>query len=94
MNKNEYMEKIADLREKEAQLNKDYIESNKQYTPGTKVKVTGSNGKSCIGIVKDNIVSTINKEVVPMVMQLTNDGIESLRRIVIYPDDTIEVIND
>ncbi len=94
MNKNEYMEKIADLREKEAQLNKDYIESNKQYTPGTKVKVTGSNGKSRIGIVKDNIVSTINNEVVPMVMQLTNDGIESLRRIVIYPDDTIEVIND
>ena len=94
MNKNEYMEKISDLREKEAQLNKDYIESNKQYTPGTKVKVTGSSGKSRIGIVKYNIVSTINKEVVPMVMQLTNDGIESLRRIVIYPDDTIEVIND
>lgn len=95
MNKYEYMEKIANLREQEAQLKKEYIESNEQYAPGIKVKVTGRNGKSRIGIVKYNIVSDVtHKDVVPLVMLLTNDGKESLRRIVIYPEDTIEVITD
>lgn len=95
MNKYEYMEKIANLREQEAQLKKEYIESNEQYAPGTKVKVTGRNGKSRIGIVKYNIVSDVTHEdVVPLVMLLTNDGKESLRRIVIYHEDTIEVITD
>lgn len=95
MNKYEYMEKIANLREQAAQLKKEYIESNEQYAPGTKVKVTGRNGKSRIGIVKYNIVSDVtHKDVVPLVMLLTNDGKESLRRIVIYPEDTIEVITD
>ena len=94
MNKNEYLEKMASIREEKDRIDKEYIESNKQFEPGTKVKVTDRKGKSRIGVVKNSVISEINNEVVPFVRMLTNDGIESLRRIVIYPEDTIEVITD
>ena len=94
MNKNEYLEKMASIREEKDRIDKEYIESNKQFEPGTKGTVTDRKGKFRIGVVKNSVISEMNNEVVPFVRMLTNDGIESLRRIVIYPEDTIEVITD
>ena len=92
MNKEEFVQKRNALSQQLQELADEYIRTNITYPVGTKVKVTGSNGKSRIGIVKDSIIR--GSDVVPLVLQLTNDGKESMRRIVVYEGDTIEVVTD
>lgn len=92
MNKEEFVSQRNALREQLNELEKEYIRTNVPYPVGTKIVVTGNNGKSRIGIVKDSIISGDN--VVPLVMQLTNEGKESLRRIVVYPGDDIKIVKE
>lgn len=90
MNKEEFKCKMEVLREKIAQLKKEYVETNIKYPNGTRVKVTDYRGKSRIGVVKDTIVEC--DEAVPYIVMITKAGEESLRRVCVYPGDTIEVI--
>lgn len=90
MNKKEFVERRNALRKQLNDLAEEYIKTNIPFPVGTKVKVTGVNGKSRIGIVKDSIIS--GSDVVHLVMQITNDGRESLRRIVVYQGDKVETI--
>lgn len=92
MKKEEYIEKFEDLQQQIRELQEEYIKKNITYLDGTKVKVIDFRGKSRIGIVIRNIVDF--GSVVPYVLQLTKTGEISKRRIVIYPTDTIEVINE
>ena len=90
MDKQEFVERRNALSKQMNDLAEEYIKTNIPFPVGTKVKVTGENGKSRIGIVKDSIIS--GSDVVPLVMQITNDGRESLRRIVVYEGDKVETI--
>ena len=92
MDKQEYIEKHNQLSQQMKELEESYINANAPYPVGTRVKVTGSNGKSRIGIVKGNTVSSFNTDVVPILKQETNDGKESMRSILVYPEDKIEVL--
>ena len=73
MNKQEYIEKHNQLSQQMKELEESYINANAPYPVGTRVKVTGSNGKSRIGIVKGSIISSFNEDVVPILKQETND---------------------
>ena len=90
MNKEEFIEKMKALVEQKMELQREYVESNTKYEPGTKVKVTTRNGKERIGIVRCSVVE--GDEVVPFVTMVTKDGEESVRRIVIYSGDKVEII--
>lgn len=92
MNKQEYIEKHSQLSQQMKELEESYINANAPYPVGTRVKVTGSNGKSRIGIVKGSTISSFNEDVVPVLKQETNDGKESMRSILVYPEDKIEVL--
>ena len=92
MNKQEYIEKHSQLSQQMKELEESYINANAPYPVGTRVKVTGSNGKTRIGIVKGSTISSFNEDVVPILKQETNDGKESMRSIVVYPEDKIEVL--
>ena len=92
MNKQDYLENRDQLKKQMKELTEAYINDNAPYPVGTRVKVTGSNGKSRIGIVKGSKVSEINSNVVPILKQETNDGKESMRTIIVYPGDKIEVL--
>ena len=92
MNKQEYIEKHNQLSRQMKELEESYINANAPYPVGTRVKVTGSNGRSRIGIVKGSTISSFNEDVVPILKQETNDGKESMRSIVVYPEDKIEVL--
>jgi len=92
MNKQEYIEKHNQLSQQMKELKESYINANAPYPVGTRVKVTGSNGKSRIGIVKGSTISSFNEDVVPVLKQETNDGKESMRSILVYPEDKIEVL--
>ncbi len=92
MDKQEYIEKHNQLSQQMKELEESYINANAPYPVGTRVKVTGSNGKSRIGIVKGSTVSPSNSDVVPVLKQETNDGKESMRSILVYPEDKIEVL--
>jgi hypothetical protein len=92
MNKQEYIEKHNQLSQQMKELEESYINANAPYPVGTRVKVTGSNGKTRIGIVKGSTISSFNKDVVPILKQETNDGKESMRSIVVYMGDKIEVL--
>ena len=92
MDKQEYIEKHNQLSQQMKELEESYINANAPYPVGTRVKVTGSNGKSRIGIVKGSTVSSFNEDVVPILKQETNDGKESMRSILVYPEDKIEVL--
>ena len=92
MNKQEYIEKHNQLSQQMKELEESYINANAPYPVGTRVKVTGSNGKTRIGIVKGSTISSFNEDVVPVLKQETNDGKESMRSIVVYPEDKIEVL--
>jgi len=91
MNKNDFIEKKKDLLKQMDELKQEYIKTNITYPIGTKLRVTDSRGKTRTGVVTDNIVDY--DEVVPYVKQLTNSGEVSMRRIVVYPKDTIEIIS-
>lgn len=91
MDKKEYIEKHNQLSQQMKELKESYINANAPYPVGTRVKVTGSNGKSRIGIVKGSTIS-LTKDVVPVLKQETNDGKESMRSILVYPKDKIEVL--
>lgn len=91
MDKQEYLKKSEELRNQMAQLNQEYIDSNKKYEDGTKIKVTNSVGKVRIGVVRGHIVSLFNSDVVPYLKQVTKEGEESARNIVVHPDDKLEV---
>lgn len=91
MNKNDFIEKKKDLLKKMDELKQEYIKTNITYPIGTKLRVTDSRGKTRTGVVTDNIVDY--DEVVPYVKQLTNSGEVSMRRIVVYPGDLIEIIS-
>lgn len=92
MNKQEYIEKHNQLSQQMKELEESYINANAPYPVGTRVKVTGSNGKTRIGIVKGSTISSFNEDVVPILKQETNDGKESMRSIVVYKGDKIEVL--
>lgn len=92
MDKQEYIEKHNQLSQQMKELEESYINANAPYPVGTRVKVTGSNGKSRIGIVKGSTISSFNEDVVPVLKQETNDGKESMRSILVYPEDKIEVL--
>ena len=92
MNKQEYIEKHNQLSQQMKELEEEYINANAPYPMGTRVKVTGSNGKSRVGIVKGSTISSFNSDVVPILKQETVDGKESMRNIVVYPEDKIEVL--
>ena len=92
MDKQEYIEKHNQLSQQMKELEESYINDNAPYLVGTRVKVTGSNGKSRIGIVKGSTISSFNEDVVPVLKQETNDGKESMRSILVYPEDKIEVL--
>lgn len=92
MDKQEYIEKHNQLSQQMKELEESYINANAPYPVGTRVKVTGSNGKSRIGIVKGSTVSSFNEDVVPILKQETYDGKESMRSILVYPEDKIEVL--
>ena len=92
MDKQEYIEKHNQLSQQMKELEESYINANTPYPVGTRVKVTGSNGKSRIGIVKGSTVSSFNNDIVPILKQETNDGKESMRSILVYPEDKIEVL--
>lgn len=91
MNKNDFIEKKKDLLKQMDELKQEYIKTNITYPIGTKLRVTDSRGKTRTGVVTDNIVDY--DEVVPYVKQLTNSGEVSMRRIVVYPGDLIEIIS-
>ena len=90
MNKTTYTEMVESLRKKIARLNKEYIESNIKFPVGTKVKVTNSDGKERIGVVTSHYID--GYDVVPYVMQLTNNGEVSKRRIIVHPWNTVDQI--
>lgn len=90
MNKEEFKCKITALREEIAHLKSEYVETNTEYPNGTRVKVTDNRGKSRIGVVKFTIVEGF--DAVPYIVMITKAGEESVRRICVYPGDTIEVI--
>lgn len=92
MNKEEFIERKKALRKQMDELEKEYINTNITYPVGTKVRVTHSSCKSRIGVVSGNIIDF--DEVVPYVKQITLSGEVSMRRIVVYPKDKIEVINE
>ena len=92
MDKQEYIEKHNQLSQQMKELEESYINANAPYPVGTRVKVTSPNGKSRIGIVKGSTVSSFNEDVVPILKQETNDGKESMRSILVYPEDKIEVL--
>lgn len=92
MDKKEFLEKHRQLSNQMKELEESYINANAPYPVGTRVKVTGSNGKSRIGIVKGSTISSFNEDVVPILKQETNDGKESMRSILVYPEDKIEVL--
>ena len=81
---------VESLRKKIARLNKEYIESNIKFPVGTKVKVTNSDGKERIGVVTSHYID--GYDVVPYVMQLTNNGEVSKRRIIVHPWNTVDQI--
>ena len=81
---------VESLRKKIARLNKEYIESNIKFPVGTKVKVTNSDGKERIGVVTSHYID--GYDVVPYVIQLTNNGEVSKRRIIVRPWNTVEQI--
>lgn len=91
MNKEEYIERHEALKKQIEELNAEYIKTNDTRFPvGTRVRVTGKNGKSRDGEV---VGYTIDYDtVVPIVRQLTKEGNVSLRRIVLYVGDTIETL--
>ncbi len=90
MDKTEFIRRYGELKQQINLLKKEYIESNITFPVGTKVKVTTSEGKSRVGIVTDTIVDVY--DVVPYVMQLSKDGEQTRRRIIVYPGDTVERI--
>lgn len=92
MNKEEFIERKKALRKQMDELEKEYINTNITYPVGTKLRVTDSRGKTRIGVVTSNIIDF--DEVVPYVKQITLSGEVSMRRIVVYPKDKIEVINE
>ena len=92
MDKQEYINKHNQLSQQMKELEESYINANAPYPVGTRVKVTGSNGKSRIGIVKGSTISSFNADVVPIIKQETNGGKESMRSIVVYIGDKIEVL--
>lgn len=92
MNKEEFIERKQALRKQMDELEKEYINTNITYPVGTKLRVTDSRGKTRIGVVTGNIIDF--DEVVPYVKQITLSGEVSMRRIVVYPKDKIEVINE
>lgn len=92
MNKEEFIERKQALRKQMDELEKEYINTNITYPVGTKLRVTDSRGKTRIGVVTGNIIDF--DEVVPYVKQITLSGEVSMRRIVVYPNDKIEVINE
>lgn len=92
MDKQEFIEKRSQLSNQMKELEVSYINANAPYPVGTRVKVTGSNGKSRIGIVKGSTISSFNEDVVPILKQETNDGKESMRSILVYPEDKIETL--
>lgn len=91
MDKQEYLKKIDELRGQMAKLNQEYIDSNKKYEDGTKIKVTNSVGKVRVGVVRGHIISLFDSNVVPYLKQITKEGDESKRNIVIYPSDNLEI---
>lgn len=92
MNKEVFIERKKALRQQMDELEKEYIKTNITYPAGTKLRVTDSRGKTRIGVVTGNIIDF--DEVVPYVKQITLSGEVSMRRIVVYPKDKIEVINE
>lgn len=92
MNKEVFIERKKALRQQMDELEKEYINTNITYPVGTKLRVTDSRGKTRIGVVTGNIIDF--DEVVPYVKQITLSGEVSMRRIVVYPKDKIEVINE
>lgn len=92
MDKKEYIERRNAINKQLTELNTEYVNTNIAYPVGTKVKVTDSRGKSRIGIVTDNIIN--DNVVVPYVKQITNSGEVSMRRIVVYQSDKVEVISE
>ena len=92
MDKQEYINKHNQLSQQMKELEESYINANAPYPVGTRVKITGSNGKSRVGIVKGSTISSFNSDVVPILRQETKDGKESMRSIAVYPEDKIEVL--
>lgn len=92
MKKEEYIERKKSLLQQLKDLDEEYIKANITYPIGTKLRVTDPRGKTRIGVVTDNIV--VSNEVVPYVKQITVFGEVSIRRIVVYSDDKIEVIKE
>ena len=90
MDKTEFTKRYNDLKGQITQLKKEYIESNITFPVGTKVKVTNSDGKERIGVVTNHYID--GYDVVPYVMQLTNNGEVSKRRIIVHSDDIVERI--
>ena len=60
MDKQEFLEKHTQLSNQMKELEESYINANAPYPVGTRVKVTGSNGKSRVGIVKGSTIQTVN----------------------------------
>lgn len=91
MTKEEFIERREVFRQQFAALCNEYIETNTIYPVGSKVEVTNPNGKRYgkvrVGIVKDTIIH--NDYVQPLVFQLTADGTETRRRIVV--DENVQV---
>lgn len=91
MNKEEFLKKMKALREQKLQFEKEYIDSNIKYPAGTKLKITGENGKVRFGLVKFSVVEY--DDVVPYVNLIMKDGNESQRRVHIDELDTVEVVD-
>ena len=92
MKKEDYIERKKSLQQQQQDLDEEYIKTNITYPVGTKLRVTDSRGKTRIGVVTGNIIDY--NEVFPYVKQITVSGEVSMRRIVVYPKDKIEVINE
>lgn len=93
MKKEEYIERKKSLQQQLQELAEEYIKTNITLPVGTKVRVTQQDGKRVrVGVVKDNII--VGDSVLPFVMQLTNAGEESLRRIVVGENDGIEILEE
>lgn len=91
MKKEEFLQKMKALREQKIQFEKEYIDANIVYPVGTKLKITGENGKVRFGIVKFHVVEY--DDVVPFVNLIMKDGNESQRRIHIDELDKVEVVD-
>ena len=92
MKKEDYIERKKSLQQQQQELDEEYIKTNITYPVGTKVRVTDHRGKSRIGKVTNNII--YDNTVVPYVNMITNFGEVSLRRIFVYPGDTVDYIEE